>query len=207
MIPDLTPHATLLPQTLRKDQHRLRRDLDRLRADTKSGKDIAAALEDLQVRIAESVAARQARASSVPVIEYPETLPVSERKDEIREALLQHQVIIVCGETGSGKTTQLPKIYLEAGRGLAGRIGHTQPRRIVLATNVAETSLTVPGIRSVIDTGYARISRYSHRGKLQRLPIEKIPRASANQRSGRCGRVDPGTAIRPEFRGAEPKAF
>jgi len=89
---------------------------------------------------------------------------------------LQHQVIIVCGETCSGKTTQLPKICLEAGRGLAGLIGHTQPRRILLATNVAETSLTVPGIRSVIDTGYARISRYSHRSKLQRLPIEKVAR-------------------------------
>ena len=69
-------------------------------------------------------------------------------------------------------------------------------RRIVLATNVAETSLTVPGIRSVIDTGVARISRYSHRSRLQRLPIEKISQASANQRSGRCGRVGPGIAIR-----------
>jgi len=69
-------------------------------------------------------------------------------------------------------------------------------RRIVLATNVAETSLTVPGIRYVVDSGVARISRYSARTKVQRLPIEPISQASANQRSGRCGRVEAGIAIR-----------
>jgi len=68
--------------------------------------------------------------------------------------------------------------------------------RIVLATNVAETSLTVPGIRCVIDTGHARISRYSHRSKIQRLPIERISQSSANQRAGRCGRVAEGICIR-----------
>ncbi|KUM32309.1 ATP-dependent RNA helicase HrpA [Arthrobacter sp. EpRS66] len=68
--------------------------------------------------------------------------------------------------------------------------------RIILATNVAETSLTVPGIKYVIDTGTARISRYSHRTKVQRLPIERVSQASANQRSGRCGRVSEGIAIR-----------
>ncbi|MEG8105927.1 MULTISPECIES: DUF3418 domain-containing protein [Actinomyces] len=71
-----------------------------------------------------------------------------------------------------------------------------QVRRIVLATNVAETSLTVPGIRYVIDPGLARISRYSNRTKVQRLPIEPVSRASANQRAGRCGRVADGIAIR-----------
>ena len=69
-------------------------------------------------------------------------------------------------------------------------------RRIVLATNVAETSLTVPGIRYVIDAGTARISRYSARSKVQRLPIEAVSQASANQRSGRSGRTSPGIAIR-----------
>lgn len=68
--------------------------------------------------------------------------------------------------------------------------------RLVLATNVAETSLTVPGIRCVIDTGHARISRYSHRSKIQRLPIERISQSSANQRAGRCGRVAEGICIR-----------
>ena len=73
---------------------------------------------------------------------------------------------------------------------------HRVVRRVVLATNVAETSLTVPGIRYVVDTGVARISRYSVRTKVQRLPIEPISQASANQRSGRCGRVAAGIAIR-----------
>ncbi|MCP5459192.1 MAG: ATP-dependent RNA helicase HrpA, partial [Gammaproteobacteria bacterium] len=81
-------------------------------------------------------------------------------------------------------------------------------RRIVLATNVAETSLTVPGIRYVIDPGTARISRYSHRSKLQRLPIEKISQASADQRAGRCGRVSAGICIRlygeEDFRARPP---
>jgi ATP-dependent helicase HrpA len=69
-------------------------------------------------------------------------------------------------------------------------------RRVVIATNVAETSVTVPGIRSVVDVGTARISRYSHRTKVQRLPIEDISQASANQRAGRCGRIGPGVCIR-----------
>jgi len=77
------------------------------------------------------------------------------------------------------------------------RIFHpSNKRRIVLATNVAETSLTVPGIKYVIDSGVARISRYSWRSKIQRLPIEKISQASANQRKGRCGRVSSGICIR-----------
>ena len=91
--------------------------------------------------------------------------------------------------------------------------GRSSGRRIVLATNVAETSLTVPGIRYVIDPGFARISRYSYRSKVQRLPIEAVSQASANQRKGRCGRVAAGTCIRlyseddfisrPEFTDAE----
>ena len=72
---------------------------------------------------------------------------------------------------------------------------HSRPR-IVLTTNVAETSLTVPGIRYVVDSGQARISRYGSRTKVQRLPIEKISRASSDQRQGRCGRVGPGTCVR-----------
>ncbi len=407
------PDPALLPPSiedcLRRDQSRLRRERDRLRGERRPGRDVAAAEAALATRIAASAAARTARAARVPRVAYPEELPVSASRDEIRRAIEQHAVVIVCGETGSGKTTQLPKICLEAGRGVAGIIGHTQPRRIaaravaariaeelqtplgelvgyklrfqdrsrpeglikvmtdgillaetqgdrfleaydtiivdeaherslnidsllgylkwlgpkrpdlkivitsatidpqrfsrhfgdapivnvsgrsfpvevryrpvildeaddetaadeqaallaavdeiwreqpgdilvflsgereiretaeslrkhhpqgcevlalyarlsqdeqqrvfrratgrrvVLATNVAETSLTVPGIRSVIDTGVARISRYSHRSRLQRLPIEKVSQASANQRAGRCGRVGPGIAIR-----------
>ena len=399
-----------IDQCLRRDQFRLRREQDRLQGARLRGNDVAAAEAALARKIAASSAARAARAASVPALQYPEELPVSAHREQIRRAIEQHPVVIVAGETGSGKTTQLPKICLEAGRGVAGAIGHTQPRRIaaravaariaeelkvplgqlvgyklrfqdrsrpegliklmtdgillaetqgdrffdaydtiivdeaherslnidfllgylrwllprrpdlkviitsatidterfskhfgdapvinvsgrsypveirhrhvepgddeedetataeqdaivaavdelwrdqngdilvflsgereiretaeslrkhhphgceilplysrlaqeeqqrvfrpsgkrriVLATNVAETSLTVPGIRAVIDTGVARISRYSHRSRLQRLPIEKISQASANQRAGRCGRVGPGIAIR-----------
>ncbi|HCH27154.1 MULTISPECIES: ATP-dependent RNA helicase HrpA [Psychrobacter] len=78
------------------------------------------------------------------------------------------------------------RIFQPSGRG----------RRIVIATNVAETALTVPGIRYVIDLGFARISRYSYRSRVQRLPIEAISQAAANQRKGRCGRVAPGVCIR-----------
>ena len=74
--------------------------------------------------------------------------------------------------------------------------GESKRRRIVVSTNVAETSLTVPGVRYVIDVGEARISRFSQRTKVQRLPIEPVSQASANQRSGRCGRLGPGVAIR-----------
>ncbi len=78
------------------------------------------------------------------------------------------------------------RIFQPSGRG----------RRIVIATNVAETALTVPGIRYVIDLGFARISRYSYRSRVQRLPIEAISQAAANQRKGRCGRIAPGVCIR-----------
>ena len=350
-------------------------------------------------------AARAARRAAMPPISYPAELPVSQRKDEILAAIRDHQVVIIAGETGSGKTTQIPKICLELGRGVDGQIGHTQPRRlaartvaeriaeelgsplgetvgykvrftdvsaddtlvklmtdgillnelardrqlrrydtliideaherslnidfilgylrqllpqrpdlkviitsatidperfaaafsgapivevsgrtypvevryrplqgeeadlgqaisdavdelsaegpgdilvflsgereirdtadllagrerlevlplygrlsaaeqhrvferrpassytrrVVLATNVAETSLTVPGIKYVIDPGTARISRYSYRTKVQRLPIEPISQASANQRKGRSGRTSDGICIR-----------
>src|SRR5690606_24325364 len=69
-------------------------------------------------------------------------------------------------------------------------------RRIIIATNVAETALTVPNIRYVIDSGFARISRYNYRSRVQRLPIEAVSQAAANQRKGRCGRIAPGVCIR-----------
>lgn len=366
-----------------------------------------AVFDEIALDIAQSMQTANNRETDRPTISYPEQLPVSQKKDEIAEAIKNNQVVIVAGETGSGKTTQLPKICLELGRGKFGNIGHTQPRRlaarsvadriaeemetelgshvgykvrfndqvsdrtqvklmtdgillaeiqndrylnqydtliideaherslnidfimgylrellpkrpdlkviitsatidperfskhfnnapmievsgrtypvetryrpivedgddtdrdqlegifdavdelceeglgdilifmtgereirdtaealekrnlrdteivplyarlsaqeqnrvfqphagrrIVLATNVAETSLTVPGIKYVIDPGTARISRYSYRTKVQRLPIEAISQASANQRKGRCGRVSEGICIR-----------
>jgi ATP-dependent helicase HrpA len=395
-----------------KDQIRLRKRIDGARKirDSAAQRKI---VEAIGTDIDAVLGRRAARLASVPDLRYPDELPVSQRRKDIAQAIAANQVVIVAGETGSGKTTQLPKICLELGRGIDGLIGHTQPRRIaartvaervaeelntpvggvvgfqvrftgqvgpqtmvklmtdgillaeiqrdkllrqydtliideaherslnidfilgylkqllpkrpdlkliitsatidpqrfsayfdgapivevsgrtypvevryrpllpetgdeadtdeeprdqieaicaaaeelaaegpgdilvflsgereirdtaealakrnlhlvevlplyarlsvaeqhkvfaphtgrriVLATNVAETSLTVPGIKYVIDPGTARISRYSHRLKVQRLPIESISQASANQRKGRCGRLSDGICIR-----------
>jgi ATP-dependent helicase HrpA len=125
-----------LPELTQRDQLRLRR-----RADKAAGLQDETARErafgQLQAELdrAEAVVAR--RRAAVPVITYPPELPISQRKDEIAAALRDHQVIVVAGETGSGKTTQLPKICLELGRGITGQIGHTQPRRIAARTVAA----------------------------------------------------------------------
>ena len=127
--------ARLGALTLR-DEQRLGRRLDGLRSGRDPGRRTAA-LGRLaaDVEVAERrVAARRA---AVPALHYPEQLPVSQRHDELLAALQDHQVVVVAGETGSGKTTQLPKMLLEAGRGVRGMIGHTQPRRIA-ARAVAE---------------------------------------------------------------------
>ncbi len=89
-----------------------------------------------------------ARLAARPTIAYDDALPVNQRRDEIARAIGAHQVVIVCGETGSGKTTQLPKICLEMGRGCAGLIGHTQPRRIAAratAARIAQELKSEPG--------------------------------------------------------------
>ncbi|MEU0663321.1 ATP-dependent RNA helicase HrpA [Streptomyces lavendulocolor] len=415
---------TLLAEVSLRDAHRLGRRLEGARRIRKP-EARQAVLDEIAAEAGKAAARTAERAARVPEVTYPEQLPVSQKKDDILEAIRDHQVVIVAGETGSGKTTQIPKICLELGRGVRGMIGHTQPRRIaartvaervadelktplgeavgwkvrftdqvggdtfvklmtdgillaeiqtdrelraydtiiideaherslnidfllgylaqllpkrpdlkvvitsatidperfsrhfgdapivevsgrtypvevryrplleedseesdrdqitaicdavdelqaegpgdilvflsgereirdtadalvkkklrntevlplyarlshaeqhrvfqahagrriVLATNVAETSLTVPGIKYVIDPGTARISRYSHRTKVQRLPIERISQASANQRKGRCGRTSDGICVRlydeedflarPEFTDAE----
>jgi ATP-dependent helicase HrpA len=97
----------------------------------------------------------------------------------------------------SPSRTEILPLYARLSAADQHRVFQSHPgRRVVLATNVAETSLTVPGIRYVVDPGTARISRYSRRLKVQRLPIEKVSQASANQRAGRCGRVADGICIR-----------
>ncbi|MEV4944629.1 ATP-dependent RNA helicase HrpA [Streptomyces sp. NPDC053755] len=416
---------SLLAEVSLRDAHRLGRRLEGARRIRKP-EARQAVLDEIAAEAGKAKERVDGRAARVPAVTYPEQLPVSQKKDVILEAIRDHQVVIVAGETGSGKTTQIPKICLELGRGVRGMIGHTQPRRIaartvaervaeelrtplgeavgwkvrftdqvnpdatfvklmtdgillaeiqtdrelraydtiiideaherslnidfllgylaqllpkrpdlkvvitsatidperfsrhfgdapivevsgrtypvevryrplleedseesdrdqitaicdavdelqaegpgdvlvflsgereirdtadallkkqlrntevlplyarlshaeqhrvfqahsgrriVLATNVAETSLTVPGIKYVIDPGTARISRYSHRTKVQRLPIEPVSQASANQRKGRCGRTSDGICIRlyseddylsrPEFTDAE----
>ncbi|TWD15395.1 ATP-dependent helicase HrpA [Streptomyces sp. T12] len=423
--PALGSLASRLTELSLRDAHRLGRRLEGARKIRKP-EARAAVLGEIEAEVAAAEERMGARRARVPEVRYPEQLPVSQKKDAIAEAIRDHQVVIVAGETGSGKTTQIPKICMELGRGVRGMIGHTQPRRIaartvaervaeeldtplgeavgwkvrftdqvnpdatfvklmtdgillaeiqtdrelraydtiiideaherslnidfllgylaqllpkrpdlkvvitsatidperfsrhfgdapiievsgrtypvevryrplleedsddadrdqitaitdaveelmaegpgdilvflsgereirdtadaltrkryrstevlplyarlshaeqhrvfqqhggrriVLATNVAETSLTVPGIKYVIDPGFARISRYSHRTKVQRLPIEPVSQASANQRKGRCGRTSDGICIRlyseddflarPEFTDAE----
>jgi ATP-dependent helicase HrpA len=97
----------------------------------------------------------------------------------------------------AGRHSEILPLYARLSSAEQRRVFHPGPqRRIILATNVAETSLTVPRIRFVIDSGLARISRYGHRSRIQRLPIEPISQASANQRAGRCGRLGPGTCVR-----------
>ena len=423
--PALGALAPRLTELSLRDAHRLGRRLEGARKIRKPDAR-AAVLAEIEAEVAKAEARIAERGARVPAVTYPEELPVSQKRDAIADAIREHQVVIVAGETGSGKTTQIPKICLELGRGVRGMIGHTQPRRIaartvaervadelrtplgegvgwkvrftdqvnpdgtfvklmtdgillaeiqtdrelrgydtiiideaherslnidfllgylaqllprrpdlkvvitsatidperfsrhfgdapivevsgrtypvevryrplleedsedadrdqitaitdaveelmtegqgdilvflsgereirdtadaltrkqyrfteilplyarlshaeqhrvfqphtgrriVLATNVAETSLTVPGIKYVIDPGFARISRYSHRTKVQRLPIEPVSQASANQRKGRCGRTSDGICIRlyseedflarPEFTDAE----
>src|SRR4051812_20496092 len=119
-----------LPELMPRDEHRLRRRLDGAR----KARDRDAALAQISADIDKAELRIAARRESVPKIEYPEELPVSRLKDEIGAAIDKHQVVIVAGETGSGKTTQLPKICLELGRGIRGQIGHTQPRRLAART-------------------------------------------------------------------------
>ncbi|WP_312172233.1 ATP-dependent RNA helicase HrpA [Stutzerimonas kunmingensis] len=125
-----------LDQALFADRHRLRRQLHELRKQPDEAK-LAQWLERFQA----SAAKVEARRQSVPRIRYDDSLPIAAKRDEIKAALEKHQVLVIAGETGSGKTTQLPKICLEIGRGVHGLIGHTQPRRLAarsVATRVAE---------------------------------------------------------------------
>jgi ATP-dependent helicase HrpA len=110
---------------------------------------------------------------------------------EIREAAQALRRASARRRRGAARCTRA------VGGGSGSRVrARRAPGRVVLATNVAETSLTVPGVTAVVDTGLARLSRYGHRSKIQRLPIEPVSRASADQRMGRCGRVAPGLCIR-----------
>ncbi len=115
-----------LPLAMTRDAARLTRRIDRARTQHA----LEAEWTRLEADVERSIAKCEARARGKPPITYPPDLPVAQRADEIARAIRAHPVVIVCGETGSGKTTQLPKICLAAGRGERGLIGHTQPRRI-----------------------------------------------------------------------------
>lgn len=119
----------------------------------KSGQSVEKIEESILHDLKKSIDAYQRRLRSKPVCSYPEDLPVSEHRDEIAAAIRDHQVVILCGETGSGKTTQLPKICLDLGRGVDAMIGHTQPRRIA-ARNVASRVAEELGVGLGSAVGY-----------------------------------------------------
>src|SRR5262245_19628339 len=126
--------ATFLPDLTIRDERRLRRRLD----GTRKIRDAAARQKVVDEVAAEVDTARQRiQRKQAPTLRYPEALPVSQRHDELLAAIRDNQVVVVAGETGSGKTTQLPNLCLELGRGVRGLIGHTQPRRLAART-VAE---------------------------------------------------------------------
>src|SRR5688572_26146288 len=115
-----------------RDAHRLKRRLDRARRhpDPKALRKLEADVERAEARVAK-------RRAAVPAVSYPPELPVSGRREDLLDAIRDNQVVVVAGETGSGKTTQIPKLCLELGRGVRGAIAHTQPRRLAART-VAE---------------------------------------------------------------------
>jgi ATP-dependent helicase HrpA len=162
------------------DAHRLARRLDGTRRIPDEGKRtgtlerIAADVEKAEQRLAR-------RRASVPAVSYPEELPISARVDDIRAALESHQVVVVAGETGSGKTTQLPKIALELGRGVLGTIGHTQPRRIAART-VAERVAEELGTQDSDVVGYqVRFTSHASENTLVKLMTDGILLAEIQQ--------------------------
>ncbi|MGH9233448.1 MAG: DEAD/DEAH box helicase, partial [Acidimicrobiales bacterium] len=127
-----------------RDEERLRRRLDRARSrpagvtsDDGADDESDAGLAAIAVEIDRAEAAVARRAAAVPTVTYPESLPISGRRDDVMAAIRDHQVVVVAGETGSGKSTQLPKMCLDLGRGVRGLIGHTQPRRLAARTVAA----------------------------------------------------------------------
>ena len=150
----LVDEAALRELTLR-DEHRLRRQAHRLRRSSGEGR------ARFEQQHAEARARVQRRRASVPEVSYPPQLPVSARRDDLLAAIRDHQVVVVAGETGSGKTTQLPKLCLELGRGVRGAIAHTQPRRIAART-VAQRIADELGVPLGGAVGYA--VRFDDRG-------------------------------------------
>ncbi len=128
-------------RAMRADRYGFRRQLRALGEWPSGAKSSNGRLARLVEAVRRSVALREARRRGVPPVRYDDDLPISAKRDEIGRVIRDHQVVIICGETGSGKSTQLPKICLELGRGIDGLIGHTQPRRIAarsVAARIAE---------------------------------------------------------------------
>ncbi|MGB2065570.1 MAG: ATP-dependent RNA helicase HrpA, partial [Marinomonas gallaica] len=124
-------------ELMARDRHAITRKLEMLEKRRREGLPTSKLETEVARLIESSKTLYQARQARMPNITFDESLPVSGRRDEIVKAIQENQVVIIAGETGSGKTTQLPKMCLQAGRGIAGQIGHTQPRRIA-ARSVAD---------------------------------------------------------------------
>ncbi|PJE79511.1 hypothetical protein CI610_01517 [invertebrate metagenome] len=157
-----------IQQCMMRDRYFLRGQLRRLRKDDEAG------LTALQEKMKRSVEKAILRRQALPSVDYNESLPVSGRRQEIAKAIRDHQVVVIAGETGSGKTTQLPKICLEAGRGIYGMIGHTQPRRLAarsVANRIAEELQVALGQQ----VGYqVRFTDYSGDNTLVKLMTDGI---------------------------------
>ncbi|MGZ8241832.1 MAG: ATP-dependent RNA helicase HrpA, partial [Methylobacter sp.] len=170
---DLKQLTQQLPHCLNQDRHVFRRQLDRLRSDFQKGKNPVQEFNTLASRIEKSVASRNKRLAGIPALNFPD-LPVTGKKDGIAKLIQENQVVIVCGETGSGKTTQLPKICLSIGRGAAGFIGHTQPRRIAART-VADRIAEELGELTGKSVGYKiRFNDKTHSDSLVKLMTDGI---------------------------------
>jgi ATP-dependent helicase HrpA len=151
--PDVPELRRRLAELTLRDEHRLGGRLQRLRSLEDAGareRELAGLVADLD-KAAARVAQRRA---SVPALTYPAQLPVSARREELLATIRDHQVVVVAGETGSGKTTQLPKLCMELGRGIRGTIAHTQPRRLAART-VAERIAEELGVPLGGAVGYA----------------------------------------------------
>jgi len=134
MTTSLADLRSQIANAMRGDQYRLRNSLKRIEERHRNNEPFDRSLTKLQDQLTKSVEKRAKRLAGVPKVEYDDALPVSLRRTEIADAIRDHQVVVVCGETGSGKSTQIPKICLELGRGIDGMIGHTQPRRLAART-------------------------------------------------------------------------
>ena len=143
----LTALELKINEALARDRYRFSQALQRIRK-TPQGDQSVSMIEALAAKLERSCSAVMTRRGRIPEVEYDSNLPVVQRLEEIKEAIASHQVVIIAGETGSGKTTQIPKICLSLGRGGQGTIGHTQPRRIAarsVARRIAQELHSEPG--------------------------------------------------------------
>ncbi len=145
---DPEPLRQRLNHVATADANQLRRRLRGVERRERAGQSAERGRKAVERAIEQSAARVERRRANLPALGFPEKLPVSQHREDLVKAVREHQVIVVCGETGSGKTTQLPKLALEAGQGVRGLIGHTQPRRLAartVAARIAEEMQTPPG--------------------------------------------------------------